>query len=59
MSKAPTARLDRLLANMAYGSRREIQQMMDAGWIDGWRSSSLLEVELTYKWRIFFVAVGT
>ena len=33
MSKAPTARLDRLLANMAYGSRREIQQMMDAGWI--------------------------
>ena len=33
MSKAPTARLDRLLANMAYGSRREIQQMMDMGWI--------------------------
>jgi 16S rRNA pseudouridine516 synthase len=33
VSKAPTARLDRLLANMAYGSRREIQQMMDAGWI--------------------------
>jgi 16S rRNA pseudouridine516 synthase len=33
MSKAPTARLDRLLANMAYGSRREIQQMMNLGWI--------------------------
>ena len=33
MSKLPTARLDRLLANMGYGSRREIQQMMDMGWI--------------------------
>jgi len=33
MSKVPTARLDRLLANMGYGSRREIQQMMDMGWI--------------------------
>ena len=33
MSKAPTARLDRLLANMGYGSRREIQQMMNMGWI--------------------------
>jgi 16S rRNA pseudouridine516 synthase len=29
----PTARLDRLLANMGYGSRREIGLMADAGWI--------------------------
>ncbi len=34
MSKGPTtARLDRLLANMGYGSRREIGMMADAGWI--------------------------
>lgn len=34
MSKAPTtARLDRLLANMGYGSRREIGMMAGAGWI--------------------------
>jgi 16S rRNA pseudouridine516 synthase len=34
MSKLPTsARLDRLLANMGYGSRREIGLMADAGWI--------------------------
>ncbi len=32
-TKAPTLRLDRLLANMGYGSRREIEQMVDAGWI--------------------------
>ncbi len=32
-AKAPTLRLDRLLANMGYGSRREIEQMVDAGWI--------------------------
>ena len=32
-TKAPTRRLDRLLANMGYGSRREIEQMVDAGWI--------------------------
>lgn len=31
MSKAPTLRLDRLLANMGYGSRREVQQLVDAG----------------------------
>ena len=32
MSKAPAAmRLDRLLANMGYGSRREIQQLARAG----------------------------
>ncbi len=37
MSKA--VRLDRLLANMGYGSRREIEQMARAGWIvlDGQR----------------------
>lgn len=34
MSKGPTtARLDRLLANMGYGSRREISMMAGAGWI--------------------------
>jgi 16S rRNA pseudouridine516 synthase len=31
MSKNPTLRLDRLLANMGYGSRREVQQLADAG----------------------------
>lgn len=31
MSKAPTLRLDRLLANMGYGSRREVQQLIYAG----------------------------
>jgi 16S rRNA pseudouridine516 synthase len=31
MSKAPTLRLDRLLANMGYGSRREVQQLARAG----------------------------
>ena len=34
MSKpVPTARLDRLLANMGYGSRRDIGLMTKAGWI--------------------------
>jgi 16S rRNA pseudouridine516 synthase len=34
MNKGPaTARLDRLLANMGYGSRREIAMMAGAGWI--------------------------
>jgi 16S rRNA pseudouridine516 synthase len=34
MSKGmTTARLDRLLANMGYGSRREIAMMVNAGWI--------------------------
>ena len=32
-TNASTLRLDRLLANMGYGSRREIEQMVDAGWI--------------------------
>lgn len=31
MSKTPTLRLDRLLANMGYGSRREVQQLARAG----------------------------
>lgn len=31
MSKTPTARLDRLLANMGYGSRREVQALVAAG----------------------------
>jgi 16S rRNA pseudouridine516 synthase len=31
MSKAPTLRLDRLLANLGYGSRREVQQLVRAG----------------------------
>ncbi|WP_262298490.1 pseudouridine synthase [Microvirga sesbaniae] len=31
MSKVPTLRLDRLLANMGYGSRREVQSLVDAG----------------------------
>ncbi|HZH10845.1 MAG TPA: pseudouridine synthase [Microvirga sp.] len=31
MSKAPMLRLDRLLANMGYGSRREVQQLVHAG----------------------------
>lgn len=34
MSKRPaTLRLDRLLANLGYGSRREVQQMAAAGWV--------------------------
>ena len=32
-TKASTLRLDRLLANMGYASRREIEQMVDDGWI--------------------------
>jgi 16S rRNA pseudouridine516 synthase len=31
MSKTPTARLDRLLANLGYGSRREVQALVDRG----------------------------
>ena len=31
MSKIPTLRLDRLLANLGYGSRREVQQLVHAG----------------------------
>lgn len=31
MSKNPTLRLDRLLANLGYGSRREVQQLVWAG----------------------------
>ena len=31
MSKVPTVRLDKLLANLGYGSRREIEQMARAG----------------------------
>ena len=31
MSKAPTARLDRLLANLGYGTRREVQALIGAG----------------------------
>lgn len=31
MSKVATLRLDRLLANLGYGSRREVQQLVDAG----------------------------
>ncbi|MDH4385147.1 MAG: pseudouridine synthase [Caulobacter sp.] len=31
MSKAPTLRLDRLLANLGYGSRREVQQLAAGG----------------------------
>ncbi|MBM6579093.1 rRNA pseudouridine synthase [Microvirga sp. BT689] len=31
MSKAQTLRLDRLLANLGYGSRREVQQLVRAG----------------------------
>lgn len=34
MSKLPkTLRLDRLLANLGYGSRKEVQQMARAGWV--------------------------
>ena len=31
MSKPPTARLDRLLANLGYGSRREVQTLIEGG----------------------------
>jgi 16S rRNA pseudouridine516 synthase len=31
VSKPPTARLDRLLANLGYGSRREVQALVDLG----------------------------
>ncbi|MBS0245302.1 MAG: rRNA pseudouridine synthase [Proteobacteria bacterium] len=33
MSKAPTVRLDRLLANLGYGSRREVQDLIEAGYV--------------------------
>lgn len=33
--KAPTLRLDRLLANLGYGSRREVGQMIAAGMVTG------------------------
>jgi 16S rRNA pseudouridine516 synthase len=33
--KTPTARLDRLLANLGYGSRREVGQMIAAGLVAG------------------------
>jgi 16S rRNA pseudouridine516 synthase len=33
MSKAPTARLDRLLSNLGYGSRREVQDLIEAGYV--------------------------
>ena len=33
--KTPTARLDRLLANLGYGSRREVGQMIAAGLVSG------------------------
>lgn len=43
MSKPPAMRLDRLLANMGYGSRRDIEQMARAGWLslDGARISAV------------------
>ena len=28
-----SVRLDRLLANLGYGSRRQVQDMVDAGWV--------------------------
>ena len=31
MTKTPSLRLDRLLANLGYGSRREVQSLVDAG----------------------------
>ena len=31
MNKIPTVRLDRLLANLGYGSRREVQSLVAAG----------------------------
>ncbi len=31
MNKAPTARLDKLLANLGYGSRREVQTLIEGG----------------------------
>ena len=34
MSKPATLRIDRLLANMGYGSRREVQQMARAGLLE-------------------------
>ena len=34
MSKAPSARLDRLLANLGYGSRREVQRLVDLGCVE-------------------------
>lgn len=34
MSKAPSLRLDRLLANLGYGSRREVQRLVDLGGVE-------------------------
>ncbi len=34
MSKAPSLRLDRLLANLGYGSRREVQHLVDLGCVE-------------------------
>lgn len=55
--KVPTLRLDRLLANMGYGSRREIEQMVDVGWItlDGERlkvSDQRIPVEASLAQRM-------
>ena len=34
MSRPPTTRLDRLLANLGYGSRREVQQLVRSGGVE-------------------------
>ena len=50
MSRAPAMRLDRLLANLGYGSRREVQAMIGAGQIalDGERLRDIgLKVPIT------------
>lgn len=45
MSKTPTMRIDRLLANMGYGSRREIERLADGGRVvlDGQRVGDVSE----------------
>lgn len=59
MSKAPTARLDRLLANLGYGSRREVQALIGYGAVtlDGQRLRDVgqriaLDPDLTERMRV-------
>ena len=48
MSKTPSMRIDRLLANMGYGSRREIREMTLANEPVHQGRAQLIEFQLNY-----------